>query len=307
MSEDMRQRFIDTTTVLLDDDPRLALVLAEISAASFEAARRRHPDRVINVGIREQLMVGVASGLALCGFRPILHTIASFAVARPYEQLKVDLGHQDVGAVVVAHGASYDYSTSGRTHQAPEDVALISTLPGWDVHVPGHVDEVDPLLRRVAAASGRTYIRLSIQANEEAHTDGVIRRGSRATVIAVGPTLDRVLAATSDLDVTVLYVSTVRPFPAALLRAALAGDAVVLVEPYTEGTSSAPVSAALAEVAHRLLAIGVPLVEHRGYGTTDDHDAAHGLDAASIRRRIAVFIADRCSRDPVHHAPNTAD
>jgi len=76
------------------------LVLAEIGVASFEPAKRRHPERVVNVGIREQLMVGVASGLALTGFRPIIHTIASFAVERPYEQLKIDLGHQDVGAVV---------------------------------------------------------------------------------------------------------------------------------------------------------------------------------------------------------------
>ena len=65
----MRARFIDTTARLLDEDPRVALVLADISADSFAAAARAHPQRVINVGIREQLMVGVAGGLALtaCG------------------------------------------------------------------------------------------------------------------------------------------------------------------------------------------------------------------------------------------------
>ncbi|HVR88892.1 MAG TPA: transketolase [Candidatus Limnocylindria bacterium] len=286
----MRQRFIATTTQLLDEDPRLALVLAEISASLFEPVRRRHPDRIVNVGIREQLMVSVASGLALTGFRPIVHTIASFAVERPYEQLKVDLGHQDVGAVIVAHGASYDYSTSGRTHQSPEDVALIDTLPGWDIHVPGHPDEVDHALRSVAAGDGRAYLRLSVQENADAHHDGVVRSGSRATVIAVGPMLDRVLLATGDLDVTVLYLSTVRPFPSALLCAALRRPDVVLVEPYTEGTSSAVVSAALADVPHRLLAIGVRKIEHRAYGTVDDHDAAHGLDVASLRHRIEAFL-----------------
>ena len=58
----MRDRFIDTTTAVLDEDPRTAVVLADISAASFAEAARRHPDRVVNVGIREQLMIGVAGG-----------------------------------------------------------------------------------------------------------------------------------------------------------------------------------------------------------------------------------------------------
>ena len=290
MSEAMRERFISTTTELLDQDPRLALVLAEISVTAFAPARTRHPDRVINVGIREQLMVSVAAGLALTGFRPIVHTIASFAIERPYEQLKIDLGHQQLGAVIVAHGASYDYSTQGRTHQAPADVALIDALPGWEIVVPGHADEVHRALRSAAAADGRSYVRLSTQENADPHDDGVITQGSAGIVIAVGPVLDRVLLATADLDVTVLYLSRIRPFPAALLRSALGRPQIVVVEPYAQGTSSAVVSAALEDVPHRLLAIGVRNIEHRAYGSVADHDAAHGLDVASIRGRIAAFL-----------------
>lgn len=289
-AEAMRERFIGTVTGLLDRDDRLALILAEIGVAAFAPAALRHPTRVVNVGIREQLLVGVASGFAVTGFRPIIHTIASFAVERPYEQLKIDLGHQDVGAVVVAHGASYDYSTSGRTHQSPGDVALIDALPGWDVHVPGHPDEAERLITRTATGEGRAYVRLSVPQNAAAHEDGVIRRGSAGTVIAVGPVLDRVLAATTGLDLTVLYLATVRPFDRALLRATLSRTDIVLVEPYLEGTSSAVVSASLLDVPHRLLAIGVPKVEYRGYGTIEDHDVAHGLDAASLRCRIELFL-----------------
>jgi transketolase len=257
---------------------------------AYVATADGEPGTMVDVGIREQLLVGVASGFALTGFRPLIHTIASFAVERPYEQLKIDLGHQDVGAVLVAHGASYDYSTSGRTHQSPGDVALIDALPGWDVHVPGHPDEAERLITHAATSEGRAYVRLSVSQNTAAHEDGVIRRGSAGTVIAVGPVLDRVLTATAGLDLTVLYLATVRPFDAASLRATLSGTDVVLVEPYLEGTSSAVVSAALLDVPHRLLAIGVPKVEHRRYGTIEDHDAAHGLDTASLRRRIQLFL-----------------
>ena len=148
----MRDTFIRTTSALLDEDPRTAVVLADISAEQFEPAARAHPDRVVNVGIREQLMLSVAGGLALTGLRPFAHSYAPFVVDRAYEQIKLDLDHQGVGAVLVSVGASYDGSTAGRTHQSPGDVALIDTLVGrWTVHVPGHPDEVPPLLRAAAA------------------------------------------------------------------------------------------------------------------------------------------------------------
>ena len=286
----MRGAFVEKTVALLRSDPRLALVLADVGAAMFREAGAP-PERVFNVGIREQLMVGVASGLALTGFRPIVHTIAAFAVERPYEQLKVDLGHQDVGAVIVTHGASFDYAESGRTHHAPEDVALVSSLPGWSIHVPGHPDEVGAILGRVAGEAGRVYVRLSAQRNGHVHAEGIVRGGTRGTVVAVGPMLDRVLAATRDLDLAVVYMTTVRPFDAASLRTAIGAPQVVLVEPYLEGTSSAEVASALIDTPHRLLAIGVKTIEHRGYGTLADHDVAHGLDAGSLRARIGAFVS----------------
>jgi transketolase len=89
------------------------------------------------------------------------------------------------------------------------------------------------------------------------------------------------------MDVTVLYMTTARPFDGDTLRASLTGDLVVLVEPYLAGTSSAEVAAALADMPHRIAAIGVPNVEHRTYGTWQEHNSAHGLDARGIRTRVA--------------------
>src|SRR5258708_7681671 len=151
----MRERFVRIAAELLDTDPRVAVLLADISADAFEAARRRHPARVVNVGIREQLLISVAGGMALAGMRPIAHTFASFLVERPFEQIKLDLNHQGAGAVLVSSGASFDYSSSGRTHQSPGDVALLGTVPGWTVHVPGHPAEAERVLR-AATDSGRS-------------------------------------------------------------------------------------------------------------------------------------------------------
>jgi len=295
----VRSRFITTASTLLDEDPRLAVVLADISAAGFEPARAAHPDRVINVGIREQLLIGAAGGLALTGLRPLVHTFASFLVERPFEQIKLDLVHQDVGAVLVSALGSYDWPAGGRTHMSPGDVALLDTLPGWTVHVPGHPDEAELLLRDAAAGDGLVYLRLSEQQNSAAQpiTSGLflmLRQGSGGTVVAVGPMLDTVLAATAGLDLTVLYAATVRPFDAEALRAAVASGGgpaeVVLVEPYLAGTSVPAANAALDPLPHRLLGLGVGQEEVRRYGTMDEHLAAHGLDAASLRTRITSWL-----------------
>jgi len=288
----MRETFVETTTALLDEDPRTALVLADISADAFEPARRRHPDRVLNVGIREQLMTGVAGGLALTGLRPYVHSYAPFVIDRAYEQIKLDLGHQDAGAVLVSIGASYDGAASGYTHQSPGDVELLDTLEGWTVHVPGHHDEVAALLRDAARHDDRVYIRLALQENSRAYPDGghlrVIRRGG-PLVVAVGPMLDPVLEATRDLDVTVAYTNTPRPLDAEGLRALAEGE-VVMVEPYLSGTSARQVAEALGDRPHRVLHLGVGRDEVRRYGSWEDHARAHGLDAAGLRAPIKEFL-----------------
>ena len=117
----MRDRFLDVVADALDRDPRVAVVLAEIDVGRLRARgalKYRHPQRVINVGIREQLMVSVSGRIMLEGFRSVVESYAPFAVERPFQQT-VDLGHLDVGAVLVSIAASYDASEEGRTHQAP--------------------------------------------------------------------------------------------------------------------------------------------------------------------------------------------
>ncbi|GGW48160.1 transketolase [Streptomyces lucensis JCM 4490] len=293
----MRDRFAPVVSRMLDEDDRIAVVLAEIGADGFREAGRRHPDRVINVGIREQLLVGAAAGLALTGLRPVVHTFASFLVERPFEQVKLDLGHQDVGAVLVSAAASFDWPSGGHTHMAPGDVALLDTLDGWTVHVPGHPDEAETLLHHAVTGDDKVYVRLSVQSNRQGRViDGkrflTVREGLRGVVVAVGPMLDAVLAATEGLDVTVLYATTVRPFDTAGLRRATraAGTDVVLVEPYLAGTSAGEVNRALSDIPHRVLGLGVARRELRRYGTVEEHVAAHGLEARGLRERIGRFV-----------------
>lgn len=293
---DQRECFYRLVPELLAQDERIALVLAEIGVGYLEP--HLTPDiepRVINVGIREQAMIGVAGGLALAGLRPIVHTFPPFLIERPFEQVKLDLGHQDVGAVLVSSGGSYGWPQGGETHFGQRDVALLDTLDGWTVHVPGHVEEVEWMLRSAASSEDRVYIRLDGVSNDRSYgnPDGsmaVLQEGDSGTVVSVGPMTDRVLAAAEGRDVTVLHASTIRPFDIHTLRETLTEPDVMLVEPYLAGTSVPQVDRVLADVRHRVLGVGVEAGERRRYGTVAEHDHANGLDVEGLAQSMAEFF-----------------
>ena len=301
----MREAFIESTGRMLENNPDSVVVLADIGVSQFREAgfigsgelAEKFGDRIINVGIREQLMVGVAAGLAKEGFRPLVHSYTPFLLERPYEQIKIDFAHLGLGGIFVSVGGSYDAPVSGRTHQAPGDVGLMKLLPDFEIHVPGHADEAAVLLDHAVSGEGRVYVRLTEESNSESrpiepgkfHVEREGTPGAPA-IVAVGPTLDRVLAATAEMDVAVLYATTVMPFDGWTLRDTGATE-IVLVEPYLTGTSASEISGALHDRPHRLLSLGVKNMELRKYGIAEDHVRAHGLDAEGLKKNISAFLS----------------
>ena len=294
----MREQMAVTACDLFAEDDRVAIVLAEISTQHFEPALHGDPRRAVNLGIMEQSMVGVAAGFAMEGFQPIVHTITPFLVERPLEQIKLDFGYQGLGGTFVSAGASYDYGAEGATHHSPADVQAMLTIPGVEVLVPGSAAEVDRAIRSTYADGRITYIRTSVASNAasletELGRAEVLRRGDRGTVLAVGPMLDRTLAAVEGMDVTVMYVTSIAPFDAETLTREAIGPDVVVVEPFYEGTLTATVAVALSARASRIGSVGVPRRFILTYGQLEEHDRELGLDTAGIRERIAAFLDGR--------------
>jgi transketolase len=293
----MRRAAAEAVVELFREDERTAVVLAEISTDLFEPAFRHDPRRAVNVGIMEQTLVGVAAGFALEGFLPVAHTIAPFLAERALEQIKLDFGYQRLEGLFVSTGASYDYAASGMTHHGPGDVAALATVPGLEVVLPGTAAEAGRLVRATHGNGRATYLRTTAaenSASRELAPGGLtpVRRGRGPTVVAVGPMLDRALAALEGLDPTVLYATTVVPLDAATLAAeAGAGPDVIVVEPFYEGTLAAQVTAALSHRPIRLRSIGVPRAVISRYGDVAGHDRALGLDAGGIRAQAVEFLA----------------
>ena len=249
---------------------------------------------MVNVGIREQLLVNVGAGMALTGMRPIVHTFGSFLVERAFEQVKLGFGHQDVGGVLVGLGwlVRQRLAWAAPTRR-PATSRCWTPSPACTSTRRRRPPRSTPCCGAPSPATGCTTCAWSARPTRSpspARGFHVVRRGAGATVLALGPVLDAVLAATEGLDVTVLYAHTVRPFDARGLRAVLATPDVVLVEPWLAGTSAHVVADALRDLPHRLLSLGVGREELRRYGTPADHVRAHGLDAAGLRRSLDGFL-----------------
>jgi transketolase len=291
----MRSQFPKTVGELMDEDNRIVTLLGDIGVFNFRFAMQKHPDRVYNIGILEQATISMAAGMALTGMIPVVHTIAPFLVERAYEQLKLDFGYQQLGGNFVGVGASYDYAGLGSTHQCPADVPALKCIPGMEVVVPGTAQELDALLRQCYADGKPTYYRVSETCNST-ETDAalgkavILKKGAKAAVVAVGPMLDRVLKAAKDLDVTVLYYSTVAPFDADTLKENCPSGKVLLCEPYYEGTLAAEIYRTFKEKPVSLSCVGVPHRFLTSYGKLSDTEKEIGLCADAIRQKLEVLI-----------------
>jgi len=291
----MRKQFVATVSERLAADGRVVLLLGDIGVYGFQDAAERFPDRVYNIGILEQATVSLAAGLAKTGLIPIVHTIAPFLTERCLEQIKIDFGYQGLAGNFVTVGASYDYAALGCTHHCPGDVQAVTTIPGVEVIVPGNASEFDRLFSETYDSAQPTYFRLAEQEHPAETTasfgqGSVLQEGQAATIVVVGPLLASVLEAVRNLDVTLLYYHTVRPFDGELLRRHAASGKVLLCEPYYRGGLAAEITEALWPKPVLLRSLGVPRRFLTAYGKVEEHDAAIGLTPEAIRGAVEELI-----------------
>ncbi|MCX5695162.1 MAG: hypothetical protein NTW18_00650 [Candidatus Omnitrophica bacterium] len=291
----MRQQLVKTVESILAQDERLVLLLGDIGVFGFRKAFKSFFDRVYNIGILEQSTISLAAGLSMESLIPVVHTIAPFIVERCLEQLKIDFCYQKLGGNFISVGSSYDYAALGCTHHCPGDVGILKNLPGMEIILPGTAGELDILFRQVYANNNPTYFRLSEMQNSAEHKVNfgkaeVIKQGEQATVIAVGPILDAVIAACKEIDATILYYTTVIPFDADTLKKNAVTAKIILCEPYYSGVLSSEILHAMNPRPITLECIGIPYKMLTNYGLAADHDDCLGLTSSKIREKIVEFI-----------------
>jgi transketolase len=290
----MRKQLIKTIQSVLYKDDRSILLLGDIGVFGFREELKNLPSRAYNIGILEQSTISVAAGLSKTNLIPIVHTIAPFIVERALEQIKVDFGYQNLNGNFISIGNSYDYTGLGCTHHCPGDVIILSSIPNMQIITPGNAKEFDLLFNEAYDNGSPTYFRLSeysheLDLNINFGKANILKKGNKATVICYGNMLKQVYDAVVDLDVTLLYYTTITPFDEITLQENY-NENIIVCEPFYEGSTNYYINKSLKGLKYNLYNIGIPREFILNYGKKDQIDILLGLDENSIKEKINKII-----------------
>lgn len=249
-SKTMRDALIDRVFAAMESDPGIFFVSADMGAPSLDRLRETYTDRFINVGIAEQNLINVSTGLALEGYTVFSYLISPF-VMRAYEQARVNLAMstqlRPVNVNIIAVGTGLSYDVSGPSHHCLEDLTIMRLLPNMTVFSPSDWPLADGFVDYALANKGPKYLRfdgkpLSLLSEEgltpQAAADGfrVLKEGKGVCLVGTGVMTHRALEAAEllaaeGIEAGVVDVFLLAPFDEARLRdTLLAYDAVVTAE-----------------------------------------------------------------------------
>ena len=157
----MRQAFCRTLVDMASRDRRIVLLTGDLGFTVLEPFAERFPDRFFNVGVAEQNMMGIATGLAEAGFIPFVYSIATFAALRPYEFIRNGPVLQRLPVRIVGVGGGFEYGHAGSSHYGLEDIDVLRLQPGLTVVAPADYQQATNALWATRDLPGPAYFRLS--------------------------------------------------------------------------------------------------------------------------------------------------
>ena len=306
MAKATRAAFGETLIKLVDEGMDIMAVDADLcgstTTAKFGAA---YPDRLFDVGIAEQNMIGVASGLALTGRTVFTGSFAVFGTGRCWEQIRNTVCDSGLNVKICPTHAGITVGADGATHQALEDIALMRVLPGMRVLVPADYASAVAAIRLAAATPGPFYVRLGREPLPEVYDEGftcdvafanVLREGSDISIMACGVEIREALAAADALaeegiSAEVIDAFSVKPLDeeTIIASAAKTGRVLTVEEHSIYGGMGSAVAELLGE-KHPVPVTRLGLTTFGQSGDAAELLAYYGLDAAGIAARVREVL-----------------
>jgi transketolase len=306
---DCRKTFADELIALAREDERIVAVCNDsVGSSNLVGFREEFPDRLINVGIAEQDLVGVGAGLANGGLIPFVSAAAPFLTGRALEQIKADVAYSGVHVVLCGQSPGMAYGELGPTHHSIEDLSWTRAIADLPVLVPADPAQTRAAVRWAAAASGPVYLRVPRFKVPAVTPEGAplapgnsvrLTDGDDVTVVAIGTMVSRALAAAEQLRgegvaVRVINMAFVDPLDEdAILEAAQDTAGIVTAE---EATVTGGLGAAVASLVAQHRPVPMRILGVRGFaptGSTEfllDH---FGLTADGIAGAVREVLDGR--------------
>jgi len=310
----MRAAFISTLVEIAKLDPRIILLTGDLGYLAVEPFAEQFSERFFNVGVAEQDMVGLATGLAESGFIPFVYSIVPFAVLRPYEFIRNGPIMHQFPVRIVGIGGGMEYGTNGATHYGLEDIGLMRMQPGMTVIVPADYEQARSALQASWNLPGPIYYRLS--KDNQTLTPGLagkfelgrvqrIRAGVDLIMVTMGNIVNEAVKASEILAAqgiacAVLSVDSFNPSPTADLEEALSHYPVAMtVEThYITGGLGSLVSEVIAEtgISCRVIRCGIKTTPTGITGSQEYLLRIHGLTGDQLAKIAIEALRQKQSR-----------
>jgi transketolase len=229
----MRDVFLSALHEEMANDTTIFFLAADFGSPILDKIRADYPNRFINVGIAEQNLINVATGLALEGFKVFVYAIAPFVTMRCFEQIRVNVAVlSSVRAMninIIGVGAGVSYNMSGPTHHCLEDLSIMRTLPNMEVFSPSDYLLAQAYAKRCLHVTKPKYLRFDaqllpvLQENVDTLEKGfrVLNEGDKVAIVATGYMSHKAYELAKKLNVTLIDLYLLNTYDEALLRKAL--------------------------------------------------------------------------------------
>lgn len=300
----MRDAFLAALTSLAEKDKDVVLLTGDLGYGVFEEFESRFPGQYFNVGVAEQNMTGLASGLSLEGKKVVTYSIGNFPTLRCLEQIRNDACYHDANITVVASGGGFSYGSLGMSHHATEDLAILRALPNISVVAPCTAKEAGEAITVMIQGGGVGYLRLDKTAAEDSMVEshfviGGSRRykeGSDITLIAIGGILDDVNIAAVELgklgiNARVLGMHSIKPIDMnEILDAAKNTGGIVTIEEHNKdgglGSAVSEVCMDFGVMPKKFLRIGLDNMYSSIVGSQQYLRSRYHMDSVAIVDRV---------------------
>jgi transketolase len=306
----MRNAFIGALIDIAEQDLRVVLLTGDLGFMVIEPFAQKMPDRFINVGVAEQNMIGIATGLADAGLIPFVYSIATFASMRGYEFIRNGPLLHSLPVRIVGVGAGLDYGHNGISHYALEDVAIMRAQPDMTIIAPADPAQAVSAIRCSTSISGPIYFRIGKTSSIVPSLDGhfelgsldCVRRGEDVAIIVLGSLAGEAVHAAAmlaerDIDATVAVVASVQPAPREELVKLLSEvpRAVTVEAHYLTGGLGSLVAEVIVDhgLSCTLARRGIAQMPRGVTGTLAFLNDIHQLSARALAESIAAELSSR--------------
>ena len=234
----MRDSFAKEIRILAEDNKNIVLLSGDIGNRMFDEYKKIASSRFINCGIAEANMMSMASGMALCGLRPIVYTITPFTTTRCLEQIRIGVAYHEAPVIIVGTGSGLSYAELGPTHHSLEDIAIIKSIPNINILTPSDKQELIVQLREALQSNRPSYMRIGKKGEPNLYKStkdlgigkaNILKEGSDLLIIGIGPLISEALKAAEILknegiSICVATMGSIRPLDTFFLKKMISRD-----------------------------------------------------------------------------------